>query len=210
MARRLGRRRCPARPASSLLIFAPSPGVRLARPSRRAAARCGRSGSRSALAKSQSRWSSAGHGHDGPGAVAHQHVVGHVDRHRSAPLNGLIGVGAGEDAALLQRPLGRLALDLGLDADPARRTRRPRSALVGGGELVDQRVLGRQHDVGHAEDGVGPGGEDPDRRRRRGPATGEVELGALGAADPVALHGLDPLRPVERRRGRRAARRRSR
>ena len=35
-------------------------------------------------------------------------------------------------------------------------------------------------------------------RREVGAALdGEVELGALGAADPVALHGLDPLGPVE-------------
>ena len=37
-----------------------------------------------AWAKSQSRWSSAGHGHDGAGAVAHEHVVGEVERARAA------------------------------------------------------------------------------------------------------------------------------
>ena len=69
-------------------------------------------------------------------------------------------------------------------------------ALLVGGELVDQGMLGRQHGVGHAEAGVGAGGEDPERQVRRGRRR-QVELGALGAPDPVALHGLDPLGPVE-------------
>ena len=91
--------------------------------------------------------------------------------------------------------LGRLALDVGLAADPLDE-RRHLVPVLGGGDLGDQRVLGRQHHEGHAEDGVGPGGEDPDGRRRP-PCDRQVELGALGAADPVALHGLDPLGPLQ-------------
>src|SRR5205823_11430434 len=57
--------------------------------------------------------------------------------------------------------------------------------------------------VGHAEARVGPGGEDADDE----PVAAwlavwvgdrEVELGALGTSDPVALDRLHPLRPVER------------
>ena len=75
-------------------------------------------------------------------------------------------------------------------------------AMLGGGQLVDEGVLGRHDRVGHAEGGVGAGGEDPEREAV--PAVGpvaaldhQVELGAVGASDPVALHHLDPLGPVE-------------
>ena len=57
-------------------------------------------------------------------------------------------------------------------------------------------MLGGEDDVGHAEDRVDPGGEDADLRV--GALDGDVELDALGPADPVALHDLDPLRPVDR------------
>ena len=40
-----------------------------------------------------------------------------------------------------------------------------RVPMLGGGELVDQGVLGGHDGVGHAEAGVGPGGEDPQRQR---------------------------------------------
>ena len=71
-----------------------------------------------------------------------------------------------------------------------------RLALRVGGELADQGVLGRHDGIRHAEAGVGPGGEDP--HGDVGLALdGEVELGALGAADPVALHRLGPLGPLE-------------
>ena len=104
-------------------------------------------------------------------------------------------MGAGEDAALVQRALRaqplQLALaghvgDEGLDLSP----------LAVGGQLGHDRVLGGDHGVGHAEAGVGPGGEDlqaqvvmtHDRQPERRP---------LGATDPVALHRLDPLGPVQ-------------
>ena len=71
-------------------------------------------------------------------------------------------------------------------------------ALLGRGQLLDQRVLGRQHDVGHAEDRVDARGEDRDLQVRL-PVDRDVELDALGAADPVALHRLDALGPVDLR-----------
>ena len=74
--------------------------------------------------------------------------------------------------------------------------------VLGRGQLVDQRVLGGDHGVGHAERGVGTGGEDP--QGQRVPSVGsvaafdhQVELGSLGAADPVPLHRLDPLGPLQ-------------
>ena len=62
-------------------------------------------------------------------------------------------------------------------------------------ELVDERVLGRQHHVGRAEHRVGPGREDPRSRVAR--RHREVDQRALAAADPVALYQLDRLGPVE-------------
>ncbi len=56
-------------------------------------------------------------------------------------------------------------------------------------------MLGGQHHEGHAEGGVGAGGEDLDAMV--GAGHGHLELGALGPADPVALHDLDPLGPLQ-------------
>ena len=61
-------------------------------------------------------------------------------------------------------------------------------------------MLGGHHHEGGAEEGVGAGGVDAQRRvlanALTGPGHGEGHLGALGAADPVALHELDLLGPV--------------
>ena len=62
-----------------------------------------------------------------------------------------------------------------------------------GDQAVDQVVFGCQHHVGGAEQGVGPGGEHLDVAV----AGAKQRSGAGGAADPVALHGLDLLRPVQ-------------
>ena len=61
-------------------------------------------------------------------------------------------------------------------------------------------MLGGHHHEGGAEEGVGAGGVDAQRRvllgALTGPEDGEGHLGALGASDPVALHELDLLGPV--------------
>ena len=64
-------------------------------------------------------------------------------------------------------------------------------------------MLGSHHRVGHAEGGVRSGGEDPQGQPLRpvgavAPVDDEVVLGPLRPTDPVALHGLDPLGPVQR------------
>ena len=71
-----------------------------------------------------------------------------------------------------------------------------RGELVLGGQLVDEGMLGGHDGVRHAEAGVGPGGEDPDREPSR-PSTAQVELRPLGPSDPVALHRLGPFGPLE-------------
>ncbi len=158
-----------------------------------------------------------GHGHDGPGAVAHQHVVGH--EHRDGPAGGGVGRVAADEHAGLLTGLD-LALDLGAGAGLApvggdRLGRggvaaRPRRGRGGAGtghvvrpggrrELVDQGMLGRQHHVGGAEQRVGPRGEHVDARPRR-PVVAhgrERDHGTLGPPDPVALLQLDGLGPVE-------------
>ena len=80
----------------------------------------------------------------------------------------------------------RAAADVGLDI----------GAAVVGGQHAHQRVLGRQDHEGGAEHGVRPRGEDADRLDVIGLGR-EVDLGALGSADPVRLHRLDRLGVVE-------------
>jgi hypothetical protein len=133
-----------------------------------------------------------GHGHDRAGAVGHQHVVGHPDRHARA-VDRVDGVGAGEHAGLLLLG-GDLAVhvgavaggaDVGLDLGPA----------IGRGELAHQRVLRREDAVGHAEERVGAGGVDREALVRA--LDPEAHLGALRAADPLPLHLQHTLGPVE-------------
>ena len=150
--------------------------------------------------------------HDGAGAVAHEDVVRDEDGHLLA-VDRVGGVRAGEHTGLL---LVFLALQVGLRGDGravsgdglgwAVLAEGP--ALIGvgvgglwgaggvlscGNEGVDELVLGREHHVRRPEEGVRAGGEDLDRAR----GGRKRELGAAGTADPVALHGLDLLRPVE-------------
>ena len=63
------------------------------------------------------------------------------------------------------------------------------------GQALDQRMLGRDHEEGGAEDCVGACRED--RQFEVELLDAEDELGAVGAADPVALHRQDPLGPVQ-------------
>ena len=51
--------------------------------------------------------------HDGPGPIAHEHVVGYVDGH-GLVVERVQAVAAREGAALVERALRRLALDVGL------------------------------------------------------------------------------------------------
>ena len=142
--------------------------------------------------------------HDRAGAVAHEDVVGDEDRNLLS-VHGIDGEAAGEDTRLL---LVLLALEVGLRGD-RRAVLRDRGRGVGpaagpaiigalgpcsGDEVADERMLGRENHVGGAEQGVGTGGEHLDAAD-----AGHVEanLGTARASDPVALHGLDLVRPVQ-------------
>ena len=65
---------------------------------------------------------------------------------------------------------------------------------IGGADLLGQRRVGGHHEERGAEQRVGPGGEHRDRLVAA--FHGEVDLGALGPADPVALHQQDTVRPA--------------
>ncbi len=150
----------------------------------------------------------SGHGHDRPRAVTCQHIVGNEDRHRVAG-GGVGRIGAQEDSGLLPALL-TLQVGLGLDRAAVGRDGAGRRGSAigpprvdpirpgGGDQAVDQVVLGRQHQIGGAEQGVWPGGEHLDVHGRAvGRDRREQRLCTGGPADPVALHGLDLLRPVQ-------------
>ncbi len=71
-------------------------------------------------------------------------------------------------------------------------------AVIVGGQLFDQRVFGGDHHERGPPQGVGPGGEHP-QRFTLGGAVGhhEVDERTFGTADPVGLHRLDRLGPVD-------------
>ena len=141
-----------------------------------------------------------GHGHDRPRPVAHEHVLGQVDGDGLA-VEGVGHGAAGEDAPLLQRPLRGLALDLRLPAYPLYELRHLPAVLFGR-QSPHHGMLGRHDRIGHAEGGVGAGGEHAQGGAVRDRTTvrfdqGQVELRTLRSADPVSLHDLDPLGPVQ-------------
>ncbi len=129
--------------------------------------------------------------HDGARAVVHQHVVGdpHLDLRAGRRVQ---RSAAGEDPGLLlvadlprhhilRRRLGPIRLD--------------RAALRVGGECVDQRMLGSEHEEGRTEERVGARGVDGDPRARR-IAGAEGDLGAVRAAEPVLLRHDRGVRPI--------------
>ena len=142
--------------------------------------------------------------HNGAGTVAGQDVVTNEDRDLLA-VDRVGGVGAQEDTRLF---LVLLTLEVGLRRDveavllngflrvivAVRPTRIDVVVIRNGGEEgIDKLMLWGEHHVLRAEEGVRAGGEDLDVMALRA----EGDLGTAGAANPVALHGLDLVRPVE-------------
>ena len=136
----------------------------------------------------------SGDAHDGAGAVPEESVIGDPDGDVLAG-EVVLAVGAGEYAGLLA--LRGEALNLGLAAGLIH-VGVHLGAAIGGGDEGDERVLRRQHHEGDAEDGVRAGGEDTQLLLvDAGNVEAEGDLHALGAADPVALHGGYALRPFD-------------
>ena len=140
-----------------------------------------------------------GNGHDGAGAVVGHDIIGNPHGDLLA-VDGVHHVAAGKGAVLLEGALGtldgrdmlRVLDDLGDGLLVLR-------ALD---ELVQTSVLGSQDKEGDAKEGVGTRGEDGNLALVALDglailvAQGKVDLGALGAADPVGLHLLDALGPA--------------
>ena len=141
----------------------------------------------------------AGNGHDGAGAVVGNDIIGNPHGDLLA-VDGVYHVAAGKGTVLLEGALGTLdgrdmlgvLDDLGDGLFVLR-------ALD---ELMQTGVLGSQDKEGDTEERVGSRGEDGDLALVALDglailvAQGKVDLGALGAADPVSLHLLDALGPA--------------
>ncbi len=132
------------------------------------------------------------HSHDRAGPVLHQHVVG--DEHRD-PLS-VDGIGHGPPQ---RHPGLRL---LGSSPDLGRLGQRMVDVLVyltflrgAFRQPEDVRMLGRHDEECCAEQRVRPGGEDGVVDAEL--LAAERDLRPLASADPVALHGLDVLGPVD-------------
>ncbi len=129
------------------------------------------------------------HTHDRAGPVLHQHVVGDPDRD-ALLVDRVQDVTAGGDAVfLLLQALDRRARAGMTDVLEY-------LGLVVGAlhQLRHERMLGREHEEGRAEQRVGPGREDHDLLT--GAVHAKVDVGALGPSDPVPLHGQNPIRPL--------------
>ena len=134
----------------------------------------------------------SGHRHDRAGAVLHQHVVG--DEHRDLLSVDGIGDRATQWHAGLRALLGAAVLG-GLGDRPVDVLVHALLVWRAGREAEHVGVLGGEHEKGGAEERVRAGGEhrivDPQLLAAEG------HLGALGAPDPVALHRLHVLGPVD-------------
>ena len=143
--------------------------------------------------------------HDRARAVAHGHVVGDEDRELPA-VDGIDGEEPGEQACLLLVLGAAVGVGFAFHLGPVGGDRLGRRGIppgprrvsacgpLGGG-VVGQVVLGGQHHEGGAEQGVGTRGENLDPLAAGG--LGEENPGALGTPDPVALHRLDLVGPVQ-------------
>ena len=137
-----------------------------------------------------------GHGHDGPGAVTHQHVVGHPHRN-TLPVDRVDGESAGVHPGFFFAQVGAFHFRPGGGRLPVVGHR---PALPVGGEFLHQRMFGGQHHKSGPEQGVGPGGENFNGPVGVGlPLDGQREShpGSFGTADPVGLHGHHRVRPVD-------------
>ena len=143
--------------------------------------------------------------HDRARAVAHGHVVGDEDRELPA-VDGVDGEPPGEQACLLLVLGAAVGVGLVFHLGPVGGHRLGRRGIppgphrvsargpLGGG-VVGQVVFGGQHHEGGAEQGVRTRGENLDPLAAGG--LGEDDPGALGTPDPVALHRLDLVGPVQ-------------
>src|SRR6202790_327996 len=131
-------------------------------------------------------------GHDGAGAVFHEHEIADPDGKLFA-VERIHGVPAGEDTYFFGG--GKV---FGFDRGVAHGGELGFSFRASGRaveKLGDEGMIGREDDGAGAVDGVNAGGEDFDGSDTGTIRHGKFNFGALGFADPVALHGDDALGP---------------
>ena len=140
-----------------------------------------------------------GNGHDGAGAVVCNDIIGNPHGDLLA-VDGVYHIAPREGTVLLEGALGTLdGRDVFGVLDDLGDGLLVLRALD---ELVQAGVLGSQDKEGDAKKGIGTRGEDGDLALIALDglailvAQGKVDLGALGATDPVSLHLLDALGPA--------------
>ena len=147
------------------------------------------------------------HGHNGTGAVVHQHVVGSEQRELRAG-DRVGGVQAGEQTCLLTALVHAVLGGLGFGGEPVGLHRLDRVDIAAlpvfgyigrpfGGHVLQQVMFRGNNGERGAEQRVGTGGVDFHVLVTVGSGHGEVHGGTMGFTDPVALHELDLLRPVD-------------
>ena len=147
------------------------------------------------------------HGHNGTGAVVHQHVVGSEQWELRAG-DRVGGVQAGEQSGLLPRFVHAVLGGLGFGGEPVGLHRLDRVDIAAlpvfgyigrpfGGHVLQQVMFRGNNGERGAEQRVGTGGVDFHVLVTVGSGHGEVHGGTMGFTDPVALHELDLLRPVD-------------
>ena len=129
-------------------------------------------------------------GHHRPGAVLHQGIVGHPQRHLLAA-DRVRDKAAGEDALFLGG-LGRTVHGT-LPADALDKVHHGLLVLGAANQVGHERMLRREAHERDAPERVGPRGEA--RQRLAGVGEFEIDPRAFTAADPVGLHGADRLGP---------------
>ena len=148
------------------------------------------------------------HRHDRARAVAHEHVVRNEHRHLLAA-HRVHGIRAQENTGLFLILLSlhvRLRRDRALICGHSVLRRRfakgpslidvPR--ILPSHQLIHELMLRREHHVGGTKQGVWAGGEDVDAEFLTCRALGtEGHFRTTGTPDPVALHCLDLVGPVE-------------
>ncbi len=132
----------------------------------------------------------SGHCHQGTGAVIHQHEVGHPDRYffTADRMNR-------KQACRTTFFLLRFQIGFGNTAVPAFFNERCQ-CRIRFCRLQCQWVLGCNRNIGHAHQGIGTRGK---YSQRFGAINIELDFQAFAATDPVALHGLDRIRPTFQR-----------
>ena len=147
------------------------------------------------------------HGHNGTGAVVHQHVVGSKQRELRAG-DRVGGVQAGEQTGLLTGLVHAVLGGLGFGGQTVGLHRLDRVGIAAlpvfgyigrpfGGHVLQQVMFRGNHGERGAEQRVGTGGVDFHVLVTVGSGHDEVHGGTMGFTDPVALHELDLLRPVD-------------